>query len=99
VEVLLPQGMESIAAAPPEDMRVAIKDGGEIAIRCVRKEANDADAAQGVAARLVIEEDIQLAPFVVMPEDYPGLMDAHQRLGQPETRTVLIKMKKQPGAE
>ena len=96
VEIVLPDGVDSFQTIPPESLLFPVRRSGKIIME-TRFLPPTSPLSKGIAPlRLSIQQDINLKPVVVLPEEYLQLLEAHRILGQPKTRMLLLKMKKSP---
>jgi transglutaminase-like putative cysteine protease len=86
IKVILPDSADSVRIIPPESFLFRLKRSGQISMKT------------GISATapmcLSIQQDINLNPVVVLPEEYLQLLEANRILSRPETGMLLLKMKK-----
>jgi len=86
IKVILPDSTDSVRIIPPESFLFRLKRSGQISMKT------------GISAAtpmcLSIQQDINLNPVVVLPEEYLQLLEANRILSRPETVMLLLKMKK-----
>ncbi len=89
VEVKLPDGIESLMVVPPEKLTFLIKRLGEISMKTGLSPSGSVDCRC-----LNVRQDINLNPAVILPDEYPQILEAHRILGHPKTKMLMFKMKK-----
>jgi len=91
VEVVLPAGVRSIEAMPPESLRFDVAGAGEITSRTTVVPPNENKEQPG-RMRLVVEQRVDLKPLLVLPEGYDSLLEIHRAISHPRMRTVAVRM-------
>lgn len=86
IKIILPDSTDSVRITPPESLLFRLERSGQISMKT------------GISATipmcLNIQQDINLNPVVVLPEEYLQLLEANRILSHPETGMLLLKMKK-----
>ena len=98
-EVVLPDGFDSIQRMPPEKISFPVGKTGEIVIETSFLSQPAAFPGAYRRPRVTIEQDIDLKPFIIPPENYAQLLEINRLLSHPKTRILLIKMKEKKGRE
>ena len=92
LEVILPDGADSIQITPPQALSFPIKRSGEIAMetRFLPLAASSSEITP--RRRLSIKQDINLKPVVILPEEYIKLLKANRVLSHQKTRMLLLRI-------
>jgi hypothetical protein len=92
VEVLLPEGVQSIEMIPPRTMQYTIPGSGDITLETkIFPSSNDKSRKGGM--RVEIKQDVDLKPFIVLPGDYQKLIEVHRAISHSSSRMLMVKMK------
>jgi len=94
VEVILPDSLESFQAIPPESLLLPIKKSGEIIMKTRTLLAAAPASGPHGTPYLCVQQDINLMPIVIMPDEYLKVAEANMMLGRSKMRMLLLKMKK-----
>jgi transglutaminase-like putative cysteine protease len=89
VEVTLPQGMEACEVLPPDGLTIALGKEGSIAMNTSLMEGKDGKGTKTVR----ITQDINIRPVIVLPSEYPDLLDYQRILSHPKANLLMLKMK------
>jgi hypothetical protein len=84
---------------PPEKISFPVGKTGEIVIETSFLSQPAAFPGACRRPRVTIEQDIDLKPFIIPPENYAQLLEINRLLSHPKTRILLIKMKEKEGGE
>jgi hypothetical protein len=82
---------------PPEKISFPVGKTGEIVIETGFLSQPAAFPGVYRRPRVTIEQDIDLKPFIIPPENYAQLLEINRLLSHPKTRILLIKMKEKEG--
>lgn len=89
VEVTLPDGVEACEALPPESLDIALGREGGISMKTSLE-----GGVRGKGAKSVhISQDIHVRPVVVLPAEYPDLLDSQRILSHPKANLLLLRMR------
>lgn len=91
VEVLLPAGTKAIELSPPESRKFSLPGTSELSISSA-SEPDASGAGFKGRMRFVVRQHSDIKPGIVMPGEYPRLLDMHQELANPGNRTILVRM-------
>ena len=92
VEVLLPEGVRSIEAMPPESVRYHVPGSGDITLETKVVSPPSDNSGQPGRTRIVVVQHMDLKPVLLMPDEYPALLDIQQSLSHPRMRTLMVRM-------
>jgi len=87
IKVTLPEGIDSFQVTPPEFLSFPVERSGKITLKT-------SPAPSSAVRCLTIQQDVNLKPVVVLPDEYPKLLRANHVLGQAKTRMLLLKLKR-----
>ena len=93
LEVTLPEGIDSFQIIPPQTLFLPVERSGEINMETKFLPPASPSRLAG-PKRLSVQMDIDLKPVVVLPKEYLQLLEINRILSHPETRMLLIKMKR-----
>jgi hypothetical protein len=88
VEVLLPEGVKSIESIPPETSRSHVPGSGDITLNTKVSE----DMGKSGRRRIVAVMRTELEPVLIMPDEYPALLDVQRSISHPRIRTMIVRM-------
>jgi hypothetical protein len=88
IEVVLPSGVRSVQVLPPQNLTVPIKRAGEISLATQLEYDEDNRELKS----LIVREQIDLAPAVIMPGQYPQLLEAQRILSHPGAQMIVVEM-------
>lgn len=88
IEVLLPDGVDSLEVIPPKELIFDLPGPGTISIH-TRTMPN----IEGRTSSLQITQEVNLVPMVVLPDEYLQLLEIDRALNHPQAGMVLLKMK------
>ena len=88
LEVALPKGVKAVSIMPPEKMAMPVRHSGEILLETelVYDEENHRPAI------LNIRQHVDLDPAVIMPEEYPQLLQTQRILSHPRSQMILLEL-------
>jgi hypothetical protein len=92
VEVLLPEGVQSIEAMPPESVRYHVPGSGDITLETKVVSPPPDMGDQPGRTRIVMVQRTDLKPMLIMPHEYPTLLDIQRSLSHPRMRTLMVRM-------
>jgi len=92
VEELLPEGVRSIVAMSPEFVRYHVPGSDVITLetKVVTPPSDNSD--QPGRTRIVVVQRMDLKPMLLMPDEYPALLDIQRSLSHPRMRTLMVRM-------
>jgi len=90
IEILLPEGAQGIELRPPEAKRLALPGSSELVIS-----TRIVPSMLGSRTGIVIQQQTDIRPCLVLPGEYPGLLEMHNALANPGMRTVVVRMEGQ----
>jgi hypothetical protein len=88
IEVVLPSGVRSVQVLPPQNLTVPIKRAGEISLATQL----EYDEENSTLKSLIVREQIDLAPAIIMPGQYPQLLEAQRILSHPASQMITVEM-------
>jgi transglutaminase-like putative cysteine protease len=88
-EVELPEGMEACEALPPDGLTIAVGKKGGITMGTTLIEGRGGKGRKAVR----ITQDIDIRPGIVLPSEYPDLLDYQRILSHPKANLILLRMK------
>ncbi len=88
IEVLLPDGVDSMEVIPPKESVFHLPRSGTISLhtRAISK-------IDDRTCSLQIRQEINLGPVVVVPDEYLQLLEVDRALNHPQTGMVLLRMR------
>ena len=92
VEVLLPEGVRSIEAMPPESVRYHMPGSGDITLETKVVSPPSDNSDHPGRTRIVVVQRMDLKPMLLMPDEYPALLDIQSSLSHPRMRTLMVRM-------
>ncbi|HVN72211.1 MAG TPA: hypothetical protein VMU10_09350, partial [Desulfomonilia bacterium] len=93
IEILLPEGVKSIEASPPEFRHLELPGAGEVKIATrVLKPQTEKGADRRM--RIIVEQFSDSRPSLVLPEKYPGLLGLQRSIANPGLRTIVVRLGK-----
>ncbi|MBN2298517.1 MAG: DUF3857 domain-containing protein, partial [Deltaproteobacteria bacterium] len=88
IDVVLPERVKGIQLMPPERMNLSPGRMGELDL-----ETRLVYDQEGLSpAGIVVREDIRFDPAVILPEEYPQLLDVQRTLSRPGSRMIVLEM-------
>ena len=87
LEVTLPEGVKAVSVMPPEKVVMPVTHSGEIVLE-TELEYDE----EGRQTMLKIREHMDLNPAVIMPEEYPQLLETQRVLSHPSSQMILLEL-------
>ncbi|HQI82903.1 MAG TPA: hypothetical protein PLR71_15255, partial [Deltaproteobacteria bacterium] len=92
VEVQLPEGVRDIELVPPESAEYSLLGLGTFRTRSRIVTGETAGQGGGRVMSIVVEQESENTPGMVMPEVYPKLLAIHRTLSHPSMRMIVLRM-------
>jgi hypothetical protein len=89
VEVTLPDVIDACEALPPDGLSIAMGKEGGIAMKTALIEGKGGKGKKMVR----ITQDINIKSAIILPSEYPDLLDYQRILSHPKANLLLLKMK------
>ena len=88
IDVALPEEVKGIQLMPPEKMHLSPGRLGQLFVETRLIHGEDGLSPKGI----IVREDIRFDPAVIMPEEYPQLLEVQRTLSRPGSRMIVLKM-------
>ena len=88
LDVALPAGIKTVQFLPPENETQPVRHSGKISLNTRLEYIGESSRP----VKLIIRQDMDLDPAVIMPEEYPQIVETHRVLSHPRSHMILLEL-------